>query len=185
MLIKRRIMLHILENIFYEAGYYRSSVWAFTKKGIEKYCSVTVPLYIGLGASGGSYLKNFFFVNTFNVAEYIRSIEKNIMPTALSINLSLSMQMAGWLYWRLYETRLRKSNFYDKFKLDFNKEFGKLMSAFRISGLLKDHGDDIVLTNRGSYWLHAFEDYFSIDFISKLWGNSRLEPWPEKVVLLD
>ena len=35
--LKRRRMLRILENIFYEAGYERSSVWAFTK-GVPRYC---------------------------------------------------------------------------------------------------------------------------------------------------
>ena len=41
----------------------------FTKSGVPKYCSVTVPLYLGLGASGGSYLKDIFYLNTFSVAE--------------------------------------------------------------------------------------------------------------------
>ena len=50
LLLKRRKMLGILEEIFYNAGFLRSSVWAFTKRGTEKYCSVTVPLYLGLGA---------------------------------------------------------------------------------------------------------------------------------------
>ena len=44
--------LKILEGIFYASGFERSSVWAFTKKGVDKYCSVTVPSYLGLGASG-------------------------------------------------------------------------------------------------------------------------------------
>jgi oxygen-independent coproporphyrinogen-3 oxidase len=91
-IVKRRKMLHMLESIFYDAGYERTSVWAFTKKGVPKYCSVTVPLYIGLGASGGSYLKDI-------------------------------------------------------------------------------------------YWLHVLEDLFSLDYVSKLWGTSMQEPWPEKVVL--
>ena len=86
-ILKRRNILGILENKFYGAGFDRTSVWAFTRQGIPKYCSVTVPLYIGLGASGGTY------------------------------------------------------------------------------------------------WLHAFEDFFSIDYISTLWGTSKQEPWPEKVVL--
>src|SRR4030042_805549 len=68
---KRRNMLHILEDIFYDNKFERTSVWAFTREGIHKYCSVTVPLYVGLGASGGSYLKDIFYLNTFNVAEYI------------------------------------------------------------------------------------------------------------------
>jgi oxygen-independent coproporphyrinogen-3 oxidase len=59
-------------------------VWAFTRAGVPKYCSVTVPLYIGLGASGGSYLKDVFYLNTFNVQEYIQALENGKLPIALS-----------------------------------------------------------------------------------------------------
>jgi oxygen-independent coproporphyrinogen-3 oxidase len=184
LLLKRRKMLNILEHIFYNAGFERSSVWAFTKKGIEKYCSVTVPLYLGLGASGGSYLNDIFFLNTFNVAEYIKSVEQNKMPTALSVDLTENMQMAGWLYWRIYETRFIKNDFFRKFKIDFDSKYGGLMRSLSRVGFLKDEGQQIVLTDKGAYWLHAFEDWFSIDFISKLWGNSKNIPWPERLVLM-
>lgn len=73
-MFRRRKLLKILEDIFYDCEFERSSVWAFTKKGIDKYCSVTVPSYLGLGASGGSYLRNIFYVNTFNVSENINAI---------------------------------------------------------------------------------------------------------------
>lgn len=183
MLFRRRKMLRILENIFYSAGFERSSVWAFTKKGIEKYCSVTVPLYLGLGASGGSYLNDMFFLNTFNVAEYIKSIENNKMPTALSVDLTENMQMAGWLYWRIYETGFMKNDFHSKFKMDFDGKYGKLMHLLSRIGFLKDTEQQIVLTDKGAYWLHAFEDLFSIDYISTLWGTSKHDPWPERVAL--
>ncbi len=114
-ILKRRKMLGILEDIFYDAGFERTSVWAFTKKGIPKYCSVTVPLYIGLGASGGSYLKDVFYLNTFNVAEYIKALENGGVATTLSLDLSKNIQMAGWLYWRIYETRFEKKNFKIRF----------------------------------------------------------------------
>jgi len=184
-LFRRRKMLRILENVFYEAGFERSSVWAFTKKGTEKYCSVTVPLYLGLGASGSTYLNDVFFLNTFNVSEYIKSIEQNKMPTALSVDLSKNMQMAGWLYWRIYETRFYKNDFNKRFKSDFDIEYGRLMRFLSRLGYLEDKGYEIVLTDKGSYWLHAFEDMFSIDFIGKLWGSSRNNPWPERVALLE
>jgi oxygen-independent coproporphyrinogen-3 oxidase len=167
LLLKRRKMLSILENIFYDSGFYRSSVWAFTRKGTEKYCSVTVPLYLGLGASGGSYLNDIFFLNTFNVTEYIKSLEQNKIPVALSVDLTENMQMAGWLYWRIYET----------------SKYGKEMKILSRIGFLRDDGQQIVLSDKGAYWLHAFEDWFSIDFISKLWGSSKNIPWPEKVVM--
>jgi len=182
-ILKRRKMLGILENIFYNAGFERTSVWAFTKQGIPKYCSVTVPLYIGLGASGGTYLKDVFYLNTFNAKEYIKSLENGGTAIALSLDLSESMQMAGWLYWRIYETRFKKMDFKKRFGKDFDSVYGKYLKPLALPGFLKDDGDQIVLSDRGTYWLHAFEDLFSIDYISTLWGTSKQEPWPEKVVL--
>lgn len=182
-IFKRRMMLGILERIFYGAGFERTSVWAFTKPGVPKYCSVTVPLYVGLGASGGSYLKDVFYLNTFNVHEYIRALESRRMPIALSLDLSESMQMASWLYWRIYETRFKRSDFQKRFGEEFDKVYGKYMKPLSLVGFLKDDGDEIVLSDNGTYWLHVLQDLFSIEYISKLWGTSKQEPWPEKVVL--
>ena len=182
-ILKRRKMLGILEDIFYDAGFERTSVWAFTRQGVPKYCSVTVPLYLGLGASGGTYLKDIFYLNTFNVSEYINAVESGRMPIALSVDLSESMQMAGWLYWRIYETQFKKSDFEKRFGRGFDKACGKYIKPLSFSGFLKDDGDRIVLTDRGTYWLHALEDIFSLDYVSKLWGTSKQDPWPEKVVL--
>jgi oxygen-independent coproporphyrinogen-3 oxidase len=179
----RRKMLSILEMIFYQAGYERTSVWAFTRKNAPKYCSVTVPQYIGLGASGGSYLQDVLYFNTFNVGEYIAAIDKGKLPIALSLQLSLRAQMAGWLYWRIYETRFRKSGFLRRFGQKFEHVYGAYMGLFSLLGFLKDKGDEIQLSDRGAYWLHVLQDLFSIDYIGKLWGTSKQEPWPDKVVL--
>ena len=182
-LFRRRKMLGILEDIFYANGYERTSVWAFTKKGVPRYCSVTVPLYVGLGASGGSYLKDVFYLNTFNVAEYCNALEKGRMPISLSLELTETMQMAGWLYWRLYETRFNKSDFVSRFQKEFNNVYGNYMKLLSFSGFAHNNGEQAVLTDRGAYWLHAFEDLFSINYVSKLWGTSKQIPWPDRVVL--
>jgi len=183
-IFKRRNMLHILEDIFYDRKYERTSVWAFTKEGMTKYCSVTVPLYVGLGASGSSYLKDIFYLNTFNVAEYIKRLEDGRMPIALSLDLSESMQMAWWLYWRVYETRFKRSDFRKRFEKDLNEIYGKYIKLFSLFGLVKkDDGNEVILSDKGIFWLHALEDLFSLDYISKLWGTSKQQPWPEKVVL--
>lgn len=182
-ILKRRKMLKILEDIFYGADFERTSVWAFTRTGIPKYCSVSVPLYVGLGASGSSYLKDVFYLNTFNVEEYIKTMENGGMAIALSLDLSEKMQMAGWLYWRIYETRFSKPAFMQRFGQDFERVYGKYMKPLALLGFLQDEGERIVLSDRGTYWLHAFEDVFSIDYISTLWGTSKQEPWPENVML--
>lgn len=182
-MFRRRKFLKVIEDIFYGSGFERSSVWAFTQKGIEKYCSVTVPSYLGIGASGGSYLKNMFYLNTFNVKEYIKAIENNTSPIALSIDLSEKAQMAGWLYWRIYETKFRKSDFMHRFDQSIDKEYGTYFSGMEKIGFLHNGQDLINLTDKGTYWIHAFEDFFSIDYINKLWGTLKMNPWPEKVLL--
>jgi coproporphyrinogen III oxidase-like Fe-S oxidoreductase len=183
-IFNRRKMLHVLENIFYDRKYERTSVWAFTKKGIPKYCSVTVPLYVGLGASGGSYLRDVFYLNTFNVEEYIKRLEEGRMPIALSLDLSESMQMAWWFYWRVYETRFKRSDFRQRFAKDFDEIWGKYLRIFSCLGFIKqDDGNQVILSDKGIYWLHVFEDLFSLDYISKLWGTSQQDPWPERVAL--
>ncbi len=182
-IFRRRRMLRVLEEVFYGAGFERTSVWAFTKSGAPRYCSVTVPLYLGLGASGGSYLRDAFYLNTFNVAEYIRAMEDRGTAIALSLDLSEGMQMAGWLYWRIYETRFGKTDFRRRFGQDFDSVYGRYLRPLRLFGLLRDDGERIVLTDKGSYWLHALEDLFSIEYVSRLWGTSKQEPWPQRVLL--
>ena len=83
--------------------------------------SVTVPLYIGLGASGGSYLRDVFYLNTFDVGEYIRALAAGRLPVALVLGLSEAMQRAGWLYWRIYETRFRKAAYRERFGVRRNR----------------------------------------------------------------
>jgi len=182
-ILKRRRMLVTLEDIFYGNGYERSSVWAFTKRNSPRYCSVTVPLYLGLGASGGSYLKDIFYLNTFNVAEYCDALEHGKLPIALSLELTQAMQMAGWLYWRLYETRFNKSDFVKRFIKKCDDVYGAYLSFLSFIRFLKDDGERVILTDRGAYWLHALEDLFSIHYISELWGTSKHTPWPKEVVL--
>jgi oxygen-independent coproporphyrinogen-3 oxidase len=182
-IFKRRHMLRALEEIFYGAGFERTSVWAFTRGGVPKYCSVVVPLYIGLGASGGSYLKDVFYLNTFDVQAYIRSLENGRLPIALSLELSEPMQMAGWVYWRMYETRLNKSEFGLRFGKDLDRVYGRYIRLLALMGLLSEEGDEVVLSDRGAYWLHALQDVFSINYIGKLWGSCVQEPWPKRVTL--
>jgi oxygen-independent coproporphyrinogen-3 oxidase len=180
---RRRKMLGILEKHFYGAGFRRTSSWAFTRPGVPKYCSVTVPLYVGLGASGSTYLKDVFYLNTFSVADYVSAIEDGRMPIALSVELSERMQMAGWLYWRIYETGFRKNDFRKRFGQEYDDIFGRFTTLASRLGFLKDDKGRVTLSDAGTYWLHALEDLFSINYINKLWGVMKREPWPNEVVL--
>jgi len=73
--------------------------------------------------------------------------------------------------------------FKKRFGQDFNKIYGKYVMLLSLLGFLKDKEDQIVLSDKGTYWLHVLEDLFSIDYISILWGDSKQNPWPDKVIL--
>ncbi len=132
---QKRRMLRVLEQTLYPAGYERTSVWAFTRASSPRYCSVTAPLYLGLGASAGSYLRDIFYLNTFNIRAYIRAL------------------------------------------------YGHYLRPLALLGLLIAQEDEITLTDSSAYWLHALQDLFSIDYVSKLWGSSQENPWPGEVIL--
>jgi oxygen-independent coproporphyrinogen-3 oxidase len=182
-LLEKRRMLRVVEQICYATGYERTSVWAFTRASVPKYCSVTVPVYLGLGASGSSYLHDVFYLNTFNVREYIRALDHGRLPVALSLLLTRRMQMAGWLYWRMYETRFNKGDFEQRFYEDFDEVYGAYLRPLRALGLIQEEGRAVRLTDAGAYWLHVLQDMFSIDYVSTLWGTSQEQPWPQEVVL--
>jgi len=182
-ILERRRMLREIERVLYANGYRRTSVWAFTRDGIDKYCSVTVPTYIGLGASGSSYLRQWFYLNTFDVPAYCEAIEAGRLPIALSIELTERMQMAGWFYWRLYETEFRPAAFERRFGRPIDQVFGRNLDILSSVCWLRRRNGTLQLTDGGAYWLHVLQNVLSIKGIGELWGASVHEPWPHEVVL--
>lgn len=182
-LMQKRRMLAALEDEFYSRGYERTSAWAFTRRGVPRYCSVTVPQYVGVGASAGSYLRDIFYLNTFSVSEYIQAVGAGRPPIALSVSLAERQQMAGWLYWRLYETRFSRAGFDERFGRSLDSVYGGYLRALSLCGFLQRNDDEIRLNDRGAYWLHVLQDLFSIDYVDKLWGTSRSTAWADEVEL--
>jgi len=57
------------------------------------------------------------------------------------------------------------------------------MKSLKRFGFLHENDGQVVFTDRGTFWLHALEDLFSIEFVGRLWGISMQESWPGKIVL--
>jgi len=151
-----------------------------TGKEIEETGRALVELGVDQVAA---YLNDVFYINTFRVSEYIDAWKKDQPAIALWLDLSERMQRAGWLYWRVYETAFRKADYMDRFGNDFNESYSGWLKLMAMLGFLKDDGERIVLSDRGAFWMHAFEDMFSIHYINRLWGVSTRDPWPEQVLL--
>ena len=184
-ILVRRQMFKQIEQLCYDAGLKRTSVWAFTKEKKPKYSSVTIPYYIGLGAGAGSLIPQSFYLNAFDIDYYINSLnEKMKPPVVLTIDFTKRDEMIHWLYWRIYETKIIKQDFTDLFQKDFNQEFGRLFSVFEISGFCKDTGDRIIMTDRGNYWIHILQNLFSLDFIGRVWNECLSTTKPTNIELI-
>ena len=114
---------------------------------------------------------------------YIDSLEQGRLPIALSMALSRKMQMAGWVYWRMYGVRFQKRAFLERFGTAFDGVYGRAATVLSALGLVRDDGSEITLTDAGAYWLHVVQDLFSLDAVGRLWAAAMADPWPRKVVL--
>ncbi|MFO8133151.1 MAG: coproporphyrinogen-III oxidase family protein [Thermoplasmatota archaeon] len=182
---RRREMLRCIEQLCYDAGMHRSGVWSFTRPGVDKYSSVTVPRYVGLGAGAGSLIPGNFYINVFDVGAYIDHVTKHREPpVALTVDFSRREEMVHWLYWRIYETRVDKREFAARFDRDFDDMFGKTVALFGLLGFAVDNGDVVEMTDRGNYWVHVLQNLFSLDFIGRVWQICLEETWPQKIALV-
>jgi coproporphyrinogen III oxidase-like Fe-S oxidoreductase len=176
-------MLQILSSISKEMGYGRSSVWTFTRKNTPKYSSVTRDNYIGFGPSAASLLEDIFKINTFSVREYIKCLDGNSIPTALSLTFNKRTRALYWLFWSSYNLNIVQKN--------FGRLFGRrLEDFFRFELYLgqklkyfKKYKDGYRLTDKGAYIFHMVEQSYTHQYIDKTWKAAMGNPWPERIVL--
>jgi oxygen-independent coproporphyrinogen-3 oxidase len=123
-----------------------------------------------------------FYVNTFNVDEYCRAIENNKQPIALSMPFDKRQEMAYWLYWRIYEMYINKSEFMKLFGQDFNNTYGDMFSFLKAIGFAHEEQDRINITSKGAYWVHRVQNEYSLSNIQKIWGACISNPWPREIL---
>ena len=180
---ERKKMLEALVRASEEVNFERTSIWTFSQKGTPKYSSVTRDNFIGFGPSATSLLNDTFKINTFDVEAYIKTINKDKIPTALTHKFSLRSRLTYWLFWSSYNMEINKNSFnllFDK-KLDdfFNIEL-KLGKAL---GLLSYQNNKYQLTDKGAYLFHLIEQEYTQQYISKTWEIMLQNPWPESIIL--
>lgn len=178
----RHEQYHCIYSYLLKKGFKRVSVWGFKKNNVPRYSSVTRDSYIGLGAGAGSHMSDGFYLNTFSVEEYIRKCLSKRFPTALKMVFNESMQNYFWLYWRLYDTYISKEELLKR----FGKNDGKIDQLFWLFKQLRFIGEDnglLKLTERGAFWIHLLQNYFSLRYINKVWSVTMKKAYPEEIIL--
>ncbi len=179
-IVTRRRMYKAIHDYCVVNGFRRVSVWGFKRGDLPRYSSVTRESYIGLGAGAASYLPGVFYFNTFSVSEYIKASLAQRLPVALKMEVSESMAMYYWLYWRFYDTYIPKRRLRELFG-SRDKKIRRLLVLAKALGLCVQDEEHISLTERGAFWLHLMQNYFILNYINKVWSLAMKEPWPERV----
>ena len=173
----------MLDSTAANNGYVRTSIWTYGKKAAKRYTSVTRETFLGLGASATSLYADYFYVNTFNVEQYIRAVESGRMPISLVNHMNEREKQVFWLFWRCYDTVISRQGFRNMFGQPLDKKFPLLTSGLKVLGLAWDSGEALRLTSLGSFCYHFVEKQYSLRYLNKLWSVSMSSPWPERLEL--
>ncbi|MBF7097761.1 radical SAM protein [Alkalibacter mobilis] len=180
---KKKKLLRVLSDHCSVCEIKRTSVWTFAKSETKKYSSVTRDAFLGFGVSSTTLLKNTFKINTFSIEEYIKRVDSESLPTALTINFTPRQRAVYYLFWSAYGMELDPVKFnrtlgaspesFFKFELWFAEKIGFVK---RERGIYR-------LTDKASYIYHNVEQAYTTAYIDKMWGLLRLNPFPEKMIL--
>jgi oxygen-independent coproporphyrinogen-3 oxidase len=177
-------MLKFTDEHCEQNGLHRCAVWSWLKPGKGKFSSITRHHYIGFGPSAASMTGTDFYVNSFDVKAYASKLPLQ-RPIAVSMPVGRRLEMAYWLYWRIYELKVSNADFRSVFgtSASLDSEFGHLLRPLIQVGLIDRANGSYCVTKSGAYWIHRLQNEYSLSYINHLWGSCRKEPWPEEVTL--
>lgn len=181
--LEEKRILQIIDEISTQHNYKRSSIWTYGKDMNNRYTSVTRESFIGIGAGASSLFSNYFYLNTFNVEEYINSLNKGKLPINIVNTMTEREKMIFWLFWRCYDGVIDENRFYELFNEDMKNEFRILFTALKILKMIRSEGNKVVLTDLGRFAYHYVEKQYSIHYLDKLWQSSMQQPWIEELNL--
>jgi len=179
-----RAMLEFTDACCESWGLHRCAVWSWLKPSKSKFSSITRHRYVGFGPSAASMTGTDFYVNTFDVEAYAKALPSR-RPVAVSMPMHRQLEMAYWLYWRIYELKILADPFRKLFGEDasLDLQFGRLMAPLVSGGLMARTAAGYEVTKSGAYWIHRLQNEYSLNYIDHLWGACRKQPWPQLVKL--
>ena len=177
-----RQMLRSIVTKAQNAGYQRTSIWSFNKPGAHRYTTVTKDAFVGIGAGASSRIGDYFSLNTFSVAEYIKAVGRG-SPLSLATRLNIGDKMAYWLFWRCYDMAIDIDIFRSIFVRDLPYRVRAFFTLLNLLGITHRQSNTIRLTDEGAYLFHLIEKEYTQAYLKTLWEACLKEAWPRSVVL--
>lgn len=180
---EKRELLDAITKYCLEKGYTRSSIWTFSNEKDASYSSMTRENFVGFGCSATSLFKKQFKINTFDVEAYIERISSKKLPTSLTIRFTKRQRMIYWLFWTLYSTRVKASDFESFFGVPLKKAYGFELFIAKLLGFVTEKDGVFSLTLKGAFYYHYYENFYTLSYIDKMWGVMRKEAFPKGIKL--
>lgn len=179
-----RSLLAMTDRFAEKNGFRRCAVWSWLKPKKKKFSSISRHHYVGFGPSAASMTGTHFYVNTFDIGAYAECLPEN-RPIAVSMKVDDRLEMAYWLYWRIYELFADDSEFQSLFEEEkgLRRVFGPLLFPVRLLGMMQREQGGYRVTRSGAYWIHRLQNEYSLSYINRLWGTCRKDAWPAEVRL--
>jgi len=177
-----RQMLNLIRKRCHEHGLQQCAVWSFLRPKKKKFSSTTRHHYRGFGPSAASMTGTQFYVNTFSLEEYTAALPDRL-PVALVLPVDRRLEMAYWLYWRIYEMKISNSDFRELFGENLEAVYGGLLGLLVRLGMIERQNGSYRITEDAAYWIHRIQNEYALNYINRLWGRCRQEAWPREVKL--
>lgn len=166
-----------------QQGYVRDSIWTFAKPGTKKYSSMTRDNFLGFGCSATTLLTDCFKINTFSIPDYIKRIDSDTLPTALTLKFTPRQRMLYYLFWTAYSMVVDAKAFENFFGRKLERCYGFELLLVRLLGFVKKEGHNYNMTPKGAYYYHYYENYYTLSYIDQMWNLMRVEALPEGLVI--
>ena len=177
-----RDMLDLTRIRSVERGLKRCSVWSYKRPGHTKFSSTTRDYYIGFGPGAASMTGRQFYLNTFSIEEYASLVSERL-PVALVMPIKPKLEMAIWLYWRIYEMSIPSGSFRELFGMELDDVYGRALSWLERLGIVARNGGSYDVTESGSYWIHRIQNEYALNYIDRVWSRCREDAWPSSIRL--
>ena len=161
----------------------RTSVWTFAKKGTDKYSSVTRDSFLGFGTSATSLMRDIFKINTFSIPDYIKHVNENNLPTSLTLTFTKRQRACYFLFWACYSMWVNSAAFKEMLGESPERLYGLELWIGEKLGMLRRENEGYRLTDKGAYHYHKIEQTYTTAYIDKSWNISRVQAFPEKIIL--
>ncbi|MEQ8181494.1 MAG: coproporphyrinogen III oxidase family protein [Smithellaceae bacterium] len=160
---EKKLYKEIARRLYNDYDY--SSAWCFSRKSskeamIDEYV-VDYDEYAGLGSGAIGFFRGTCYANTFDINQYIASLEQNIVPLMASRSFNLHDQMSYDFLMRLFSTKINVNELEKKYDGKFLRSLWKELIAFTLAGSFRYLSPELHLTPRGRYfWVIMMREFF-------------------------